>query len=101
MKNFPEKFTNLLNEFSTGDGNDYIGQGNPNSSILIIGREHGFPKESDTYRLEVLDNHAQWLRITKGETFSELGYDPMTCFEQRGRSLDMGIHLQLGMCTRR
>lgn len=90
MKNFPEKFTNLLNEFSTGDGNDYIGQGNPNSSILIIGREHGFPKESNEYRLEVLDNHDQWLKITNGESFSDEEYDPMTCFTQRKQEFRHG-----------
>lgn len=90
MKNFPEKFTNLLNEFSTGDGNDYIGQGNPNSSILIIGREHGFPKESEWYKTEVQGNHDQWVKITSGEGFSEAGYSPRTCFSENEQEFRIG-----------
>lgn len=87
---YKKSFIDLLKDFSSGDGNDYIGQGNPNSSILIIGREHGFPKESNEYRLEVLDNHDQWLKITNGESFSEEEYDPMTCFTQRKQEFRHG-----------
>lgn len=88
--NYPEPFVNLLNSFNFGDGNDYIGQGNPNSSLLIIGREHGFPKESEWYKTEVLGNRDQWIKITNGEEFSEFGYNPMTCFTQRGQEFRLG-----------
>ena len=88
--NYPKNFVNLLNSFNFGDGNDYIGQGNPNSSILIIGREHGISKEAEWYKTEVLGNREQWIKITSGEEFSELGYDPMTCFTQRGQEFRHG-----------
>lgn len=87
---YPELFIQLLQTFSFGDGNDYIGQGNPNSSILIIGREHGFPKGSDEYKLEVQGNHDQWIKITTGEDFSERQYDPLTCFTLRGQEFRRG-----------
>ena len=87
---YKESFIDPLKTFSSEDGNDYIGQGNPNSSILIIGREHGFPKKSEDYRLEVLGNRNQWIKITSGEGFSESGYDPMTCFTQRGQEFRLG-----------
>lgn len=77
---YKESFIDLLKNFSSGDGNDYIGQGNPNSSILIIGREHGFSKENEWYKTEVKDNHDQWIKITCGEGFSDSGYSPRTCF---------------------
>ncbi len=85
-----DSFIKLLDEFKGNAPYNYLGQGNPDSSILIIGREHGFTKESDAYRLEVLGNHDQWLKITKGEGFSELGYDPMTCFTQRRQEFRHG-----------
>lgn len=89
-KTYPASFLQLLKAFSSGDGNDYIGQGDPNSSILIIGREHGFPKGSNEYMLEVQGNHDQWVKITNGEGFSELGYDPMTCFTLREQEFRRG-----------
>ena len=85
-----DSFIKLLDDFKGDEPYNYLGQGNPDSSILIIGREHGFTKESDAYRLEVLGNHDQWLKITKGEGFSELGYDPMTCFTQRRQEFRHG-----------
>ena len=85
-----DSFIKLLDDFKENAPYNYIGQGNPDSSILIIGREHGFRKESNEYRLEVLDNHDQWLKITNGEGFSEEEYDPMTCFTQRKQEFRHG-----------
>ena len=87
---YKESFIDLLKDFSSGDGNDYIGQGNPNSSILIIGREHGFSKENEWYKTEVQGNHDQWVKITSGEGFSEAGYSPRTCFSENEQEFRIG-----------
>ncbi|MCQ2607052.1 MAG: hypothetical protein MJ204_11015 [Bacteroidales bacterium] len=62
--------------------NAYIGQGNPNAKILIIGREHGFDSIEQRH-LEIEENYNQWIRIISGEDFSELGYSPRHCYAQR------------------
>lgn len=62
--------------------NAYIGQGNPNAKILIIGREHGF-NSIEQRNLEIEKNHEQWIRIVSGDESTELGYSPRHCYAQR------------------
>lgn len=89
MEVYPQAFLNLLKEFSSDDIDNYIGQGNPNSDILIIGREHGF---SDEYQcdLEIRRNHEQWSQIVEGIDFSESQYSPRYCFTERRQEFRIG-----------
>lgn len=67
----------------------YIGQGNPNSDILIIGREHGFAK-NDQRMLEIDKNWQQWNMILAGGDPSETGYSPRHCYLGRGQEFRIG-----------
>lgn len=39
----------------------YIGHGNPNAKILILGQEPAQDFGSENYMREIADNHTQWL----------------------------------------
>ena len=69
---------------------DYIGQGNPNSKILIVGREHGFSDQQQC-DLEIWRNCEQWKQIIQGIPFCEDGYSPRTCFTERGQEFRLDI----------
>ena len=56
-----EHFKPLLEKYS----NDYIGQGNPDSRILLIGKEHGFAGEAQN-QLEIDNNIKDWNKIMDG-----------------------------------
>lgn len=86
---YPQSFVNLLKEFSSDDIDNYIGQGNPNSDILIVGREHGFSDEAQC-DLEIRRNREQWLRIVDGNKISEFEYSPRTCFSYIGQEFRIG-----------
>lgn len=63
-KQYPIEFQNLLEEDFRGD-NSYIGQGNPNSKILIIGKECTYPDEyflhnADIWKEQSPDNIPNW-----------------------------------------
>lgn len=83
--NYPQSFLDLLKS-----EHDYIGQGNPNAKILIVGREHGFSDEHQC-SLEIWRNKEQWKQIAQGIPFCEEGYSPRTCFTERKQEfrLDM------------
>lgn len=55
---YNESFKELLN-IQHLDG--YIGHGNPNAKILILGQEPAQDFGSDNYMHEIADNQAQWL----------------------------------------
>ena len=86
---YPQSFLDLLREFPSDDIDSYIGQGNPNSEILIIGREHGFSDETQC-DLEIRRNREQWLQLVEGRGFSELDYSPRTCFSYLGQEFRIG-----------
>ena len=62
---------------------EYLGQGNPNSSILIIGKEHGFNSVEQS-QLEIEHNWKQW----KSGTL-ELGYHPQICYRERDQRFSL------------
>lgn len=91
---YSQDFIDLLN--SKYDSKfDYIGQGNPNSKILIVGREHGF-YDKQQCDLEIWQNREQWKQITQGIPFSEEGYSPLTCFLERGQEFRLDMTSKLG-----
>jgi len=74
----------------------YFGQGNPNSDILIIGKEHGF---SDPYqrKLEIDDNWEQWSRIMNGEDANEWKYSPKYCYSKCGQEFRTVLECQVNL----
>ena len=54
---YSKEFKNLLN-VDLPDG--YIGHGNPNAKILILGQEPALHKDSEQYSLEIANNKHQW-----------------------------------------
>jgi len=59
-------FDKLVEKFiSTQDKPQYIGQGNPNSSILILGKESAIDKNKNEnqYRTEIENNYNDWKNI--------------------------------------
>ena len=54
---YSKEFKNLLN-IDLPDG--YIGHGNPNAKILILGQEPALYKDSEQYVLEIANNKQQW-----------------------------------------
>lgn len=88
--NYPQSFIDLLDS-----KHDYIGQGNPNSKILIVGREHGFVDERQCC-LEIWRNKEQWKQIIQGIPFCEDGYSPRTCFTERGQEFRLDLNSKHG-----
>ena len=88
--NYPQSFLDLLKS-----EHDYIGQGNPNSKILIVGREHGFSDEHQC-SLEIWRNKEQWKQIAQGVPFSEEDYSPRTCFAGRGQEFRLDVKSKSG-----
>lgn len=62
----------------------YIGQGNPNSKVLIVGREHGFDND-DQRILEIDKNWEQWKKIIAGDESTQNDYSPRHCYADRGQ----------------
>ena len=62
---YSKEFKNLLN-VDLPDG--YIGHGNPNAQILILGQEPGLNKDSEQYVLEIENNKYQWQVLTENGT---------------------------------
>ena len=54
---YSKEFRELL-KADLPDG--YIGHGNPNAQILILGQEPGLDKDSEQYVLEIANNKQQW-----------------------------------------
>lgn len=54
---YSKEFKNLLN---VGLPDGYIGHGNPNAKILILGQEPALHKDSEQYSLEIANNKHQW-----------------------------------------
>lgn len=78
-------FSKLLESFP----NAYIGQGNPNAKILIIGKEHGFANDEQRV-LEIEKNWCQWKQFTQGIDPTEFGYSPRYCYMERGQEFRIG-----------
>ncbi len=68
-----------------------VGVGNPNSDILVIGKEHAFPSDNSTLLMkESINNFRQWKLIADNDWFGRnpkellglLGYNPLlpTCY---------------------
>lgn len=84
--NVPKEFTNLI--YSADNHQDYIGMGNPNARILIIGREpaHDVPKdpkekspnqllaEKDYERDQTL-NKSNWRNLIEGRPLEGVLWD--------------------------
>lgn len=62
---YSKEFKSLLNE-DLPDG--YIGHGNPNSKILILGQEPALDIDSEQYSLEISNNKHQWQILVKNGT---------------------------------
>lgn len=79
---YRKEFVDLMND-PRWEG-AYIGQGNPNARILIVGREHGFdgPEQRS---IEIEKNWSQWKRILEGDESSEQAYSPRHCYAERGQ----------------
>lgn len=82
VNHYRKEFTELMSD-SRWEG-AYIGQGNPNARILIVGREHGFdnPQQQD---LEIVQNWNQWKSILANEDPTKDKYNPRHCYAQRGQ----------------
>lgn len=71
-----EKFELLLNDLereNTEDYFKYIGTGNPNADILIIGKEASISKDkqSNQYNSETVSNFSDWKNILDKEDFDQ------------------------------
>ena len=62
---YSKEFRELL-KADLPDG--YIGHGNPNAQILILGQEPGLDKDSEQYVLEIENNKHQWQVLTENGT---------------------------------
>lgn len=62
----------------------YFGQGNPNSDILIIGKEPGI-SNPDQAKLEIGNNRDQWCKIMTGEDIGCSYYSPRDCYSKIGQ----------------
>ena len=66
--NYPSEFVSLVNKVSSlaSDDLQFIGQGNPNSKILLIGKDCNIDlsttRGKGCYEMEYLHNAAQWKR---------------------------------------
>lgn len=73
---YNDNFNVLL---STQWKSEYLGQGNPNSKILLINKEHGFNNPNQR-ELEIVHNWNQW-----NSDELEEGYHPRYCYRNRGQ----------------
>lgn len=55
---FPISFEQLLT--ATKEGNEYVGCGNPNASILIIASEPAIAIDEERYKWEMIENNEKW-----------------------------------------
>ena len=63
-------FQKLLMEFSQKEVKHYIGLGNPNAKILIIGKECAHEEGSTSAQQECSNNYNQWMKLVeKGHGF--------------------------------
>ena len=63
-------FQKLLMEFSQKEVKHYIGLGNPNAQILIIGKECAHEEGSTSAQQECSNNYNQWMKLVeKGHGF--------------------------------
>lgn len=62
---YSEEFKSLLNA-DLPDG--YIGHGNPNAKILILGQEPAHDKDSEDYAFEIANNKHQWQILAENGT---------------------------------
>lgn len=76
---YSEEFTGLLDQRTIG----YIGYGNPNAKILVIGQEPAIDRETDAeqYEREIANNAEQWRTIVSNnvgyESVASLAYTPL------------------------
>lgn len=58
---YPKEFDKLINFVKVNCKNEFVGVGNPTSTILFVGKEPAIPKEKKSQRLhEIEKNCAQW-----------------------------------------
>ena len=62
-------FQKLLMEFSQKEVKHYIGLGNPNAKILIIGKECAHEEGSTSEQQECSNNYNQWDEISRKRTW--------------------------------
>lgn len=55
---WPISFEQLLT--ATKEGNEYVGCGNPNASILIIASEPAIATDEERYKWEMIENNEKW-----------------------------------------
>ncbi|MBO5794505.1 MAG: hypothetical protein J6R11_05460 [Bacteroidaceae bacterium] len=55
---WPISFKQLLT--ATKEGNEYVGCGNPNASILIIASEPAIATDEERYKWEMIENNEKW-----------------------------------------
>lgn len=83
--------TNSFSELLESFPNAYIGQGNPDAKILIIGKEHGFDNVEQRV-LEIEKNWCQWKQFINEIDPTEAGYSPRYCYANRGQEFRRGAH---------
>lgn len=57
---YSKEFQELLDNQQWKSGKHYIGLGNPNANILIVGKECAYDKDCDGYKYEFLHNFDKW-----------------------------------------
>lgn len=69
--NIPETFVDLI--YSVGNHQNYIGMGNPNAKILIIGREPAHDLQSEegkeNHRQDIELNRENWKNLIEGKPY--------------------------------
>ena len=70
---FPISFKQLLT--ATKEGNEYVGCGNPNASILIIASEPAISPNEERYKWEISDNNLLWRKWMKDGIVETIVHD--------------------------
>ena len=70
---WPISFKQLLT--ATKEGNEYVGCGNPNASILIIASEPAISPNEERYKWEISDNNLLWRKWMKDGIVETIVHD--------------------------
>ena len=85
----------LKNNSSVNEDYKYVGTGNPDAKILIIGKETSIPVESNEQKVMEISNYSDWKRIISNYE-SQVGdwngsnYSPLYPYKGQQLKIDNG-----------
>lgn len=69
---YSKEFQELLDNPQWKSGKHFVGMGNPNAKILIVGKECAYDTNSDSYKYEFLQNFDKWREFDSSRSIKDV-----------------------------